>query len=214
MSKNNPSYLYNPELCPCPKAVKTNCPRFRNCEACIANHRVEVNPQQTACEKMATLIVYYSLEGNTDFVAKKVAEALGYETLRLVPVKKYYKGGFLKFLIGGFDAVKERTPALKPYEFHAENYARVIFGFPVWAGNVTPPVRTFIKENDLSGLKIAAFACQGGSGADKAFGKLKEALGIGALEAELVLNDPKSKPSKEDDKQIQEFCAKLKDGLR
>ena len=31
---------------------------------------------------MKTLIVYYSLEGNTDFVAKKIAEKLEADTLR------------------------------------------------------------------------------------------------------------------------------------
>ena len=124
-------------------------------------------------------------------------------------LKKGKGRAFLKFLIGGFDAVRERTPALKPYEFHAENYARVIFGFPVWAGNVTPPIRTFVKENDLSGLKIAAFACQGGSGAEKAFDKLKTAIGIDKLEAELILIDPKARPSDEKDKKIEDFCRRL-----
>ena len=38
---------------------------------------------------MKTLIVYYSHEGNTDFVAKKIAEKLEADTVRLVPVKKY-----------------------------------------------------------------------------------------------------------------------------
>ena len=37
---------------------------------------------------MKTLIVYYSHEGNTDFVAKKIAEKTGADLLKLVPVKK------------------------------------------------------------------------------------------------------------------------------
>ena len=85
-----------------------------------------------------------------------------------------------------------------------------MFGFPVWAGNVTPPIRTFIKDNELSGKHIAAFACQSGSGAEKAFAKLKAALGIQGLEAELVLIDPKAKPDPMNDKKISEFCKKLK----
>ena len=36
---------------------------------------------------MKTLIIYYSHEGNTDFVAKKIADKIGADTLRLVPVK-------------------------------------------------------------------------------------------------------------------------------
>ena len=214
MGKNKPSYLYNPELCPCEKGAAKGCQRFRNCGECIANHRSEGKIQQTACERKATLIVYYSLEGNTDFAAKEIAKVLGYETLRLEPIKKYPEKGPLKFLVGGKGACLAETPRLKPYVFDVNEYARIIFGFPVWAGNITPPIRTFIKENDLRGKKIAAFACQGGAGAEKAFGKLKEALGIGKLEAELILNDPKARPNKGNEKKILDFCNSIKDGLR
>ena len=98
---------------------------------------------------MKTLIVYYSLEGNTEFAAEKIADACGFDTLRLVPVKKYPDSGFKKFFWGGKSAVMAETPELEPYTFDADSYDRIIFGFPVWAGNVTPPIRTFVKDNDL-----------------------------------------------------------------
>ncbi len=158
---------------------------------------------------MKTLIVYYSLEGNTEYVADKIAETCGFDTLHLVPVKKYPDSGFRKFFWGGKSAVMAETPELEPYTFDSANYDRIIFGFPVWAGNVTPPIRTFVKENDLKGKQIAAFACQSGSGAEKAFGKLKAAIGIEALEAELILIDPKEKPSDENKQKIEDFCRKL-----
>ena len=159
---------------------------------------------------MKTLIVYYSLEGNTEYAAEKIAKTCGFETLRLVPVKKYPDSGFKKFFWGGKSAVMAETPELEPYTFDADSYDRIIFGFPVWAGNVTPPIRTFVKDNDLKGKRIAAFACQSGSGAEKAFGKLKAAIGIDGLEAELVLIDPKTKASAENDKKIEAFCEKLR----
>ncbi len=80
----------------------------------------------------------------------------------------------------------------------------------MWAGNVTPPIRRFIKDNELSGKHIAAFACQSGSGAEKAFEKLKAALVIQELEVELVLIDSKAKPDPMNDKKISEFCKRLK----
>ena len=55
----------------------------------------------------------------------------------------------------------------------------------------------------------AAFACQSGSGAEKAFEKLKAALGIKELEAELVLIDPKAKLVPKNEKKMSEFCKKL-----
>ncbi len=103
----------------------------------------------------------------------------------------------------------KETPELKPYVFEADKYDRIIFGFPVWAGNVTPPIRTFVKENDLKGKQISAFACQSGSGAEKAFEKLKGALGIDKLEAELILIDPKNRPDEANEKKIRGFCVRL-----
>ena len=159
---------------------------------------------------MRTIIVYYSLEGNTEFAAKRIAAQIGAETLRIEPARAYPDSGFKKFLWGGKSAVMAETPVLAPYHFDGSLYDRVIFGFPVWAGNVTPPIRTFIKENGLQGMRIAAFACQSGSGAEKAFAKLKQALKIDQLEAELILIDPKDKPSAENEKRIAEFCGQLK----
>ena len=159
---------------------------------------------------MKTLIVYYTLEGNTHYAAKKIASQLDADVLRVKPVKTYPRKGFRKFLWGGKSAVMAETPELEPYTFDAAAYDRIVFGFPVWAGNVTPPLRTFIKENDLSGKRFAAFACQSGAGAEKAFEKLKTALGIRELDAELVLIDPKTKPDPINEKKISGFCGKLK----
>lgn len=159
---------------------------------------------------MKTLIVYYSLEGNTAYAADRIASLTGADTLRINPVKEYPKSGFRKFLWGGKSALMSETPKLEAYIFDQVKYDRIIFGFPVWAGSITPPIRTFIRENDLKGKHIAAFACQSGSGAEKAFGKLKAALGIDSLEAEIFLIDPKEKPSQENEKKIEAFCAKMK----
>ena len=48
------------------------------------------------------------------------------------------------------------------------------------------------------------------AGADKAYAKLKEELGISAFEAELTLLDPKLKPDAANDQKIAAFCEKLK----
>ena len=47
-------------------------------------------------------------------------------------------------------------PALEPYDVDLTAYDRVVLGFPVWASNFTPPLRTFIREN-LEALKQRFF---------------------------------------------------------
>ena len=160
---------------------------------------------------MKTVVVYYSMSGNCEYTAKKIARALNADLIRLEPQKAYPDSGARKFFWAGKSAVMGEAPALKPYKFKAPAYDRVIFGFPVWASNPTPPIRTFIRENEdkLKGKKFAAFACQSGNGAEKALAKLKKMLGTDALEAELILIDPKEKPAPEKDRAIEDFCGKL-----
>ena len=158
---------------------------------------------------MKSIIVYCSLEGNTEYAAEKIAEITGADKLKLVPKKVYPSKGFKKFLFGGKSAVMAETPELEPYEFNGDEYDRVIIGFPVWASTITPPIRTFIKEHDITKKKIAVFACQAGNGAEKAFGKLKEALGVDRFEQEMILIDPKNRPSEKNEEKIRQFCGKL-----
>ena len=160
---------------------------------------------------MKTAVVYYSMLGNTAFVADKLRTELGAELVELTPVKAYPDKGFRKFLWGGKSAVMAEKPKLQPYRFDAEKYDRVIIGFPVWAGRIAPPLRTFVEENRaaLKGKRISAFACQSGSGAEKALNGLRELAGISDFEASAILIDPKDKPSEENVRRIAEFCAKL-----
>ena len=159
---------------------------------------------------MNAIVVYYSLEGNTAYAAEKIAAALGADTLRLQPKKAYPDSGFRKFFWGGKSAVMAETPVLRPYEFDAAAYDRILFGFPVWAGNVTPPIRTFVSENNLRDCRVAAFACESGAGAEKAFAKLVECAGIDRLRETLILIEPKAKPSEENERRIEAFCAALR----
>lgn len=160
---------------------------------------------------MKTLIVYYSLEGNTDYVAKRIAGQIGADRLRLVPVKPYSKKGLKKYLRGGRSAMMAEKPKLEEYKVDLSRYDRILFGFPVWASNVAPPLRTFIAENRAKIKKkdIAAFACQGGRGAEKALAKLRKAIGVAELDVEAVFNDPKKRRSKDTDAMIDTFCRVL-----
>ena len=172
------------------------------------------NQRQTKKEfaDMKNVVVYYSMGGNTGYVAEKTADKLGADLIRLEPEKNYPDKGFKKFLWGGKSAVMGEEPLLKPYEFDESLYDRIIFGFPVWAGSFAPPIRSFISENRKSmlGKQFAAFACYAGSGADKALEKLKKFLGIAQLDAELVLIDPGDQRMPEKESKIQEFIDKLK----
>lgn len=160
---------------------------------------------------MKDLIVYYSLEGNTKYVVDKIRSRTGADTLNLVPKKAYHDKGFAKFFWGGKSAVMAEKPELEDINADLAVYDRIIFGFPVWASNFTPPLRTFIENNieELKGKRFAAFACQSGAGAEKALSKLAKCVGVDRFEQTAVFLDPKARRNEQKDAQIEAFCDAL-----
>jgi flavodoxin len=161
---------------------------------------------------MKDLIVYYSLEGNTEYVVNRIKENTGADVLRLIPKKAYSDKGFAKFFWGGKSAVMAEKPELESYDVDLYLYDRIIFGFPVWASTFTPPIRTFVTDNidALKGKKFAAFACQSGNGAEKAFIKLAKCIGIDSFDSTAIFIDPKTRPDEKKDAAIDSFCVMLK----
>lgn len=159
---------------------------------------------------MKTLIVYYSLDGNTDYAAQRIAKKIKADLLRLETVKPYRRG-MGKFLSGGRSAMRKEKPALQKYDVDLNQYDRIVLGFPVWASNVAPPMRTFVTENRarLRRKELAVFLCQGGRGAEKALEKLKRTIGVASFDLEAVFIAPKKKHSKETDNMIDAFAKVL-----
>lgn len=156
------------------------------------------------------LIVYYSLEGNTDWTVREIADRVDADLLRLEPKKAYPDSGFKKYFWGGKSATMKEKPELVPYQVDLSQYKRIILATPVWAGTFAPALRTFLQENDLKGKRIALAACSSGGGAQGCFKKLMAELKIAQVDATLSLIDPKKKPAPENREHIDAFCAKLK----
>lgn len=158
---------------------------------------------------MKTLIVYYSLEGNTKWAAEQLAARLGADTLRLVPRAAYPDKGFKKFLFGGKSALMKESPELELYKVDITRYERLVLATPVWAGTLAPPLRTFLQREDLSGKRFALVASSMGGSPGKTFEHLKALLGVTGDVPVLSLKDPKSHPSQANEDALSAFCDKL-----
>ena len=53
---------------------------------------------------MKTLIVYFSLEGNTEYVADMMSKEIGADLLRLIPKKAYHDKGWWQECCDGREA--------------------------------------------------------------------------------------------------------------
>ena len=107
-------------------------------------------------------VVYYSLEGNTKFIAQTIQEHLKADLIEIKPVKEIDRSTDKKFMWGGKQAVMNEKPKLLPYEFDSSNYDIIFIGTPIWAWRMSPPIYSFISENELAGKKVVIFASCGG----------------------------------------------------
>lgn len=83
--------------------------------------------------------------------------------------------GPIGFLRSAFEAVKARTPPIKPMAIDLSAYDLVILGAPVWAGYMATPMRAFIAQNRGRLPRIALFCTMAGSGCERALREMAEA---------------------------------------
>ncbi len=151
---------------------------------------------------MSTLVVYFSFEGNTKFIAEKIAETISADIVELKTSKKYPAEGFGKYFWGGKSVIFGEKPKLINKRIDLKRYDVIIIGTPVWAGSFTPPIKSFISQYKIQGKRIALFACHGGGGAEKCFEKLKKALPGNEILCETDFIEPKKKPEENSSKAV------------
>jgi flavodoxin len=122
-----------------------------------------------------TLVIYYSLEGNTELVATALAEKLDADILAVKPLKDIDADGFGKYFWGGSQVVMHTTPQLQPFDRDPGAYKNIVIGTPVWAFTFAPPIRTLLELGVISGKKVAVFCCHEG-GPAKTLDKLSGIL--------------------------------------
>lgn len=157
---------------------------------------------------MKKLIVFYSLDGNTKFIAENLAKEIGADLLELKLEKEIPQIEPIKHLWGGKQVVLKETPRLKKYDLNLEGCQLLCIGTPVWAYNFSPPIRTFLKENKIKNKKIIFF-CTCGQTKGKTFNSLRDRLEgneiIGEIEFKNVLENPE-----ENIKKLKDFIKKLR----
>ena len=143
---------------------------------------------------MSTLVVYFSFDGNTRFIAETITKTMNADIIELKTSKQYPAEGFLKFFWGGKSVIFGEKPKLLNDPIDLDRYETILIGTPVWAGSYTPPVKSFISQYKLQGKRIALFASHAGGGAEKCFAKLKESLPGNEFLGEIAFVNPRKNP--------------------
>jgi flavodoxin len=138
---------------------------------------------------MKVLVVFYSHEGNTRFIAEQIADATSADVLELKPVKEMSATGFMKYVWGGKQVAMGEKPDLRPYDEDPRDYDLVFIGTPVWSFTYAPVIRTFLETWDLTGRKVALFACHSGV-LGRTFKRMRQALAGVQVLAEMGFVEP------------------------
>lgn len=111
---------------------------------------------------MDTLIVYYSYTNHTKMIAKKIKEKLNCDLLEINP-RKLYSENYQQVVDETEDNLQTKEkPELENINIDINNYNKIIVGTPVWWYTITPPIRTFLSDYDLSGKRVYLFATNAG----------------------------------------------------
>ena len=156
---------------------------------------------------MKRLVVYYSLSGNTEEAAKKLAEKLGAELLKLETVKPMPKRFAAQIFVGGGQVMFHHVPELKPLEKDISAFDELILGSPIWNSRGVPAVNAFLKDEKAAAKVTALFFLSGGGEVQKGLEAITKLLPN--LKHTVSLLDRKHKDSAENDAKLEQFAAAI-----
>ena len=139
----------------------------------------------TQPETGKTLVVYYSASGNTERVAKDIAEAAGADLFEIVPTEVYTSDDLDwtnpdSRVSREHDDESLRDVHLTTTEVpDCDSYDNVFIGYPIWWGIAAWPVDTFVKNNDFTGKTVIPFATSSSSGIGQSGSLLADMAGTG-----------------------------------
>lgn len=108
------------------------------------------------------LVVYYSYTGHTKMIAKRIEEKLGWDILEIKPIIPYSTNYQTVVNKEQNNESSNKTPQIEKIDKDLKKYDEIIIGSPVWWYTIAPVIRTFLKQNDLSGKTIKPFATNAG----------------------------------------------------
>lgn len=180
----------------------------------------------TACSKAQSisakkiLIIYLSRTNNTKVVAQIIQKHVGGDLVALELVNPYPEN--YQAIVA--QVVRENEsgflPPLKTKIDNMSSYDLVFVGFPTWGMQLPPPMKSFLKQYDLSGKTVIPFNTNAGYGIGSTFQTVKEFCpnstvldGFtikGGIERDGILFVMEGEKGKQAETEIQTWLKKLK----
>ncbi len=161
---------------------------------------------------MKTLIIYFSISGNTKWLAKQIAAHLPGETdLHRIELSsnKIWKGAVGMFLYG-MKTIFGMKMDIQADHINWSEYNHVIIGGPVWVASVPPPLRAFVKKHkEQIAQKTVSVFCTCGGNRGSFFKQLRDVLGVKFWPDPLTLVEPFQHPKDTNDLRVKAFTQEI-----
>ena len=112
-------------------------------------------------------LVYFSETGNTEDIAKKIAEAADCDLIRIVPEVEYTSADLNYNDSSSRTYVESHDPSARPGIANSMDLSRydcIFLGYPIWYGDSPKIMWTFAETQDLAGKTVIPFCTSGSSG--------------------------------------------------
>lgn len=111
-------------------------------------------------ESGKTLIAYFSWSssGNTEKMAKTIAEQTGGEIYEITPKNPYPEDYTECTEVAKVEADNNSRPEIKNLPESVEEYDRIIIGYPIWWHTAPMIIGTFLESYDLTGVDVYPFS--------------------------------------------------------
>lgn len=114
-----------------------------------------------------TLVVYFSVTGNTEEVAEAIADELDADTYQIIPAVPYTSADINYNNSSSRTSVERNDPASRPQiagsRIDISSYDDIYIGYPIWWGDLPRIMYTFFDTYDFSGKHLHLFSTSGSS---------------------------------------------------
>ena len=121
-------------------------------------------------------VIYFSVTGGTESVAKKIADITGGDLIQIIPAVPYTEADRVYYDDDSRCSIERYDPSARPAianDIDISGYSVIYLGYPIWYGDSPKIMWTFVEEHDLSGKTIVPFCTSGSSGIGNSDDSLK-----------------------------------------
>ena len=114
-----------------------------------------------------SLVVYFSVSGNTKRVGDMIASLTGSDTYEIIVAEPYTEEDLDYHNKESRSSIEQNDPDIrvdiKSEDIDLNKYDTIYLGYPIWHGQAPRVMSTFVEKYDFSDIKVIPFCTSGSS---------------------------------------------------